>query len=186
LIADIDDILRVTKIYQPAEGLKNSFALPYVPWMNMPAVLSKWQDEVQGLHIHYLTTTPIKVTPFYESFIYANYPLGSFDIRYALDCCYCASFFVDVCRPQSFELDHRRPNLPGSKGQPLPSLRIVPPAQVCSPGRHLEQRHHEKLSGHVDSIPWTSAVYIAPKHERYRSFRPLPSKNFKLPVQGNI
>ncbi|KAG9114240.1 hypothetical protein FRC07_007682, partial [Ceratobasidium sp. 392] len=81
LVADIDDILRVTQIYQPAEGLKNSFARPYVPWMNMPAVFSKWQNEVQGLHVHYLTTTPIKVTQFYESFIYANYPLGSFDIR---------------------------------------------------------------------------------------------------------
>ncbi|KAF8609658.1 hypothetical protein BDV93DRAFT_518437 [Ceratobasidium sp. AG-I] len=81
LIADIDDILRVTQIYQPEEGLKNSFARPYVPWMNMPAVLAKWQNEVKGLHVHYLTTTPIKVTTFYESFIYANYPLGSFDIR---------------------------------------------------------------------------------------------------------
>ncbi|KAG8701650.1 hypothetical protein FRC08_003974 [Ceratobasidium sp. 394] len=81
LVADIDDILRVTQIYQPDEGLKNSFARPYVPWMNMPAVFAKWQKEVQGLHFHYLTTTPIKVTPFYESFIYANYPMGSFDIR---------------------------------------------------------------------------------------------------------
>ncbi|KAG8744881.1 hypothetical protein FRC10_009251 [Ceratobasidium sp. 414] len=84
LVADIDDILRFTQIYQPDEGLKNSFARPYVPWMNMPAVFTRWQNEVQGLHIHYLTTTPIKVTPFYESFIYANYPLGSFDIRYVL------------------------------------------------------------------------------------------------------
>jgi len=33
------------------------------------------------MHLHYLTTTPIKVTQFYESFIYADYPLGSFDIR---------------------------------------------------------------------------------------------------------
>ncbi|KAB5592351.1 hypothetical protein CTheo_4175 [Ceratobasidium theobromae] len=81
LIADIDDTLRVTKIYQPEEGLANSFARPYVPWMNMPAVLANWQQKVQGLHFHYLTTTPIKVTPTYESFIYANYPLGSFDIR---------------------------------------------------------------------------------------------------------
>jgi len=81
LVADIDDVLRFTQIYQPDEGLKNSFARPYVPWMNMPAVFSRWQDEVQGLHIHYLTTTPIKVTPFYEAFTYANYPLGSFDIR---------------------------------------------------------------------------------------------------------
>ncbi|KAF8761701.1 hypothetical protein RHS01_00636 [Rhizoctonia solani] len=81
LVADIDDILRVTRIYQPADGLRNSFALPYVPWMNMPDVLKSWEQRVQGLHFHYLTTTPIKVTQFYESFIYANYPLGSFDIR---------------------------------------------------------------------------------------------------------
>lgn len=81
LVADIDDILRVTQIYQPAEGLKNSFARPYVPWANMPTVLANWQQKIPGLHFHYLTTTPIKVTPSYESFIYANYPLGSFDIR---------------------------------------------------------------------------------------------------------
>ncbi|CAE7128496.1 unnamed protein product [Rhizoctonia solani] len=81
LVADIDDILRVTRIYQPADGLRNSFALPYVPWMNMPEILKGWEQKVQGIHFHYLTTTPIKVTQFYESFIYANYPLGSFDIR---------------------------------------------------------------------------------------------------------
>ncbi|CAE6481524.1 unnamed protein product [Rhizoctonia solani] len=81
LVADIDDILRVTRIYQPADGLRNSFALPYVPWMNMPEVLKSWEQRIQGLHFHYLTTTPIKVTQFYESFMYANYPLGSFDIR---------------------------------------------------------------------------------------------------------
>ncbi|CAE6462147.1 hypothetical protein ACGC1H_001710 [Rhizoctonia solani] len=81
LVADIDDILRVTRIYQPADGLKNSFALPYVPWMNMPQVLKGWEQRIQGLHFHYLTTTPIKVTQFYESFTYANYPLGSYDIR---------------------------------------------------------------------------------------------------------
>lgn len=80
-MADIDDILRVTKIYEPETGLNNSFAQPYVPWMNMPEVFKAWQARVATLHVHYLTTTPIKVTPFYESFIYADYPLGSFDIR---------------------------------------------------------------------------------------------------------
>ncbi|KAK3060240.1 hypothetical protein LTS18_008997, partial [Coniosporium uncinatum] len=34
IISDIDDILRVTKIYEPKEGLLNSFARPFVPWMN--------------------------------------------------------------------------------------------------------------------------------------------------------
>lgn len=39
IISDIDDILRVTKIYQPKEGLLNSFARPFTPWMNMPVCL---------------------------------------------------------------------------------------------------------------------------------------------------
>jgi len=34
-----------------------------------------------NLHFHYLTTTPIKATRPYMSFIYGNFPLGSFDIR---------------------------------------------------------------------------------------------------------
>lgn len=37
-ISDIDDILRVTKIYDPKEGLLNSFARPFTPWMNMPDI----------------------------------------------------------------------------------------------------------------------------------------------------
>jgi len=42
VISDIDDILRVTKIYQPAEGLLNSFARPFTPWMNMPDIYANW------------------------------------------------------------------------------------------------------------------------------------------------
>ena len=32
VISDIDDILRVTKIYEPEKGLLNSFARPFRPW----------------------------------------------------------------------------------------------------------------------------------------------------------
>lgn len=32
IISDIDDILRVTKIYEPEKGLLNSFARPFRPW----------------------------------------------------------------------------------------------------------------------------------------------------------
>lgn len=35
LVADIDDILRVTKIYQPDQGLQNSFVYPFTSWMNI-------------------------------------------------------------------------------------------------------------------------------------------------------
>lgn len=76
IISDIDDILRVTKIYQPDEGLLNSFAKPFVPWMNMPEIYSIWAKTVPDLHFHYLTTTPEQGTPNYMDFIYKTYPLG--------------------------------------------------------------------------------------------------------------
>ncbi|KAG8718169.1 hypothetical protein FRC09_013065 [Ceratobasidium sp. 395] len=81
LVTDIDDILRVTKIWNPNEGLLNSFVYPFQPWMNMPDVLNRWDAVIPNLHFHYLTTTPIKLARPYMSFIYGRYPLGSFDVR---------------------------------------------------------------------------------------------------------
>ncbi|KAF8216430.1 hypothetical protein K438DRAFT_1797189 [Mycena galopus ATCC 62051] len=81
VISDIDDILRVTQIYEPAQGLLNSFAKPYTPWMNMPEIYANWSTALPDLHFHYLTTTPEQVTRNYMQFIYATYPLGSFDTR---------------------------------------------------------------------------------------------------------
>lgn len=98
IISDIDDILRVTKIYQPEEGLQNSFANNYTAWMNMPDIYQMWKNIsggsassfcrhiliylCSGVHFHYLTTTPEQVTRAYEAFTYANYPPGSFDDRF--------------------------------------------------------------------------------------------------------
>jgi hypothetical protein len=81
IISDIDDILRVTKIWQPKEGLLNTFARPFVPWMNMPTIYANWSASIPDFHFHYLTTTPEQITANYMSFIYATYPLGSFDTR---------------------------------------------------------------------------------------------------------
>ena len=81
VISDIDDILRVTKIYQPKEGLLNSFARAFTPWMNMPTVYADWSRSVPGIHFHYLTTTPEQLTRNYMEFIYKTYPEGSFDTR---------------------------------------------------------------------------------------------------------
>jgi len=33
IVSDIDDILRVTKIYEPKQGIINTFANPFVPWV---------------------------------------------------------------------------------------------------------------------------------------------------------
>lgn len=81
IISDIDDILRVTKIYEPAEGLLNSFARPFTPWMNMPDIYANWSRSIPDFHFHYLTTTPEQVTRNYMDFIYKTYPGGSFDTR---------------------------------------------------------------------------------------------------------
>ena len=81
IISDIDDILRITRIYQPADGLMNSFARPFVPWMNMPDIYANWSKSIPDLHFHYLTTTPEQITRNYMDFIYKTYPGGSFDTR---------------------------------------------------------------------------------------------------------
>ena len=81
VISDIDDILRITKIYQPEEGLLNSFARPFTPWMNMPEIYANWSKSIPNFHFHYLTTTPEQITRNYMDYIYKTYPLGSFDTR---------------------------------------------------------------------------------------------------------
>lgn len=81
VISDIDDILRVTKIYDPKEGLLNSFARPFTQWMNMPDIYRNWSASLPNMHFHYLTTTPEQITRNYMDFIYKTYPGGSFDTR---------------------------------------------------------------------------------------------------------
>jgi hypothetical protein len=81
VVNDIDDILRVTQIYLPANGILNSFAKPYVPWLNMPEIYANWSQSIPNMHFHYLTTTPEQITRNYMDFIYNYYPGGSFDTR---------------------------------------------------------------------------------------------------------
>lgn len=71
----------MTRIYQPKEGLLNTFARPFRPWMNMPEVYQNWSTSLPNLHFHYLTTTPEQGTRPYEQFIFSTYPDGSFDTR---------------------------------------------------------------------------------------------------------
>jgi len=81
-ISDVDDILRVTKIYDPKQGLLNSFAHDFTPWMNMPEIYANWSQTLpNNTHFHYLTTTPEQATRNYMDFIYKTYPGGSFDTR---------------------------------------------------------------------------------------------------------
>jgi hypothetical protein len=81
-ISDIDDILRVTKIWDPKEGIFNSFAKPFTQWEDMPSIYANWSRSLpNSTHFHYLTTTPEQATRNYMDFIYKTYPGGSFDTR---------------------------------------------------------------------------------------------------------
>jgi hypothetical protein len=81
VVSDIDDILRVTQIFLPKDGILNTFAKPFVPWLNMPNIYANWSKSIPGIHFHYLTTTPEQATRNYMDFIYKTYPMGSFDTR---------------------------------------------------------------------------------------------------------
>ncbi|RYP57209.1 hypothetical protein DL770_010719 [Monosporascus sp. CRB-9-2] len=81
IVSDIDDILRVTRIYLPNEGILNTFARPFRAWENMPEIYALWSVTIPDVHFHYLTTTPEQAARNYMEFIYKTYPLGSFDTR---------------------------------------------------------------------------------------------------------
>ena len=46
VVNDIDNILRVTRIYVPAQGLLNTFARPFTPWLNMPEIYANWSKSI--------------------------------------------------------------------------------------------------------------------------------------------
>ncbi|OJD24144.1 hypothetical protein ACJ73_04495 [Blastomyces percursus] len=81
LISDIDDVLRVSKIFSIREGLNNLFGRPFVPWKNMPEIYANWSRSLPDLHFHYLTTTPEQLTRPYVDYIFKTYPAGTFDTR---------------------------------------------------------------------------------------------------------
>ncbi|KAM0717790.1 hypothetical protein Q7P37_006122 [Cladosporium fusiforme] len=81
VVSDIDDTLRVTKIYDPKEGLLNSFARDFTPWEDMPGIYANWSRNLPDVHFAYLSTTPEQVSRAYMDFIYGNFPGGSFDTR---------------------------------------------------------------------------------------------------------
>lgn len=56
IISDIDDILRVTKIWDPKVGIENTFANAFTPWLNMPSIYANWSRSLPDFHFHYLTS----------------------------------------------------------------------------------------------------------------------------------
>jgi phosphatidate phosphatase APP1 len=81
VISDLDDVLRITTIWKPLDGLKNTFMEPYVPVPGMPKLLQQWQKQLQNPGFHYATTTPVPLAGAYTEWIYGVYPFGALDLR---------------------------------------------------------------------------------------------------------
>ncbi|TBU35404.1 hypothetical protein BD311DRAFT_707329 [Dichomitus squalens] len=81
IVSDIDDVMRITKVYVPNEGLKNSFVQPYVNVPGIPELYANWSKSLPGVAFHYDTTTPVELTRTYVDYLFSNYPLGSLEMR---------------------------------------------------------------------------------------------------------
>ena len=81
IVSDIDDVLQITKVYVPNQGLFNSFAQPYVNVPGFPELFAKWARSIPGVAFHYDTTTPVQLTRTYVDYLFGNYPMGSLEMR---------------------------------------------------------------------------------------------------------
>ncbi|KAF1992036.1 hypothetical protein K402DRAFT_300244, partial [Aulographum hederae CBS 113979] len=80
-ISDVDDILRVAKIWSPGRALLATLSRPFVPWGNMPSIYAHWRARFPTAHFNYLSITPSPLTPAYLGFLSSHYPAGSFTAR---------------------------------------------------------------------------------------------------------
>ena len=81
VVSDIDDVLRITKVYVPNQGLYNSFVQPYVNVPGVPELFAQWARNLSGAAFHYDTTTPVELTRTYVDYLFSNFPLGSLEMR---------------------------------------------------------------------------------------------------------
>jgi hypothetical protein len=162
-ISDIDDILRVTKIYDPKEGLLNSFARDFTQWMNMPDIYANWSRTLPNdTHFHYLTTTPEQATRNYMDFIYKTYPGGSFDTVSTYATPSITSYLTILPAPPKLLRRQRHPLHP--RLPPPQGLRHLPHSQIRPRCRHIKFRRHESLPTTRARLPEPSPMHIPPKH----------------------
>ncbi|KAI0658783.1 hypothetical protein C8Q70DRAFT_990325 [Cubamyces menziesii] len=81
VVSDIDDVMRITKVYVPNEGLNNSFVQPYVNVPGIPELYEHWNETLPGVAFHYDTTTPVELTRTYVDYLFSNFPVGSLEMR---------------------------------------------------------------------------------------------------------
>lgn len=180
VVSDIDDILRITKIYEPEQGLLNSFARAFTPWENMPSIYANWSTSLPNMHFHYLTTTPEQITRNYMQFIYSTYPGGSFDTR--------PLNFSDVSATLSI-----RKFLLEKIFQTFPERKFILIADTSNsdvmvraserkiiPKDWVLTNVTERLPPHGHGVSRPSPVHLPPQHQRHRLGRQIPLRHIRL------
>lgn len=81
IVSDIDDVLRITRVYVPNQGLFNSFVQPYFNVPGVPELFNTWSKSLSGIAFHYDTTTPVELTRTYVDYLFNNFPVGSLEMR---------------------------------------------------------------------------------------------------------
>ncbi|THH28199.1 hypothetical protein EUX98_g5977 [Antrodiella citrinella] len=69
VVSDIDDVLRITKVYVPNQGLFNSFVQPYVNVPGFHELFAKWASSLPCVAFHYDTTAPVELTRTYVEYL---------------------------------------------------------------------------------------------------------------------
>lgn len=80
-ISDIDDVLRVAKMWRTGDTIFETVANVMRPWLNMPDVFQGWARRWPSAHFHYVSTTLEQNTPRYLEMLMRWYPRGSVSTR---------------------------------------------------------------------------------------------------------
>ena len=65
IVSDVDDILKVSEIWNFKQALLKIFTQPFEPWLDMPTVYADWHRSVQSAHFHYTSDAPEMTDSFY-------------------------------------------------------------------------------------------------------------------------
>ncbi|KAJ9635104.1 hypothetical protein H2199_008590 [Coniosporium tulheliwenetii] len=88
IISDIDDTLRVTRIWDPPQALMNAIGHPFVPWTvpgsggSMPETYKYWRNRWTDAHFHYLSICVPQNIVFSWAGLRKWYPAGTFETRW--------------------------------------------------------------------------------------------------------
>ena len=79
VISDIDDTIKISKVLDKKELIRNTFTKSYVATFGFPAYYQQLQQ--QGAYFHYVSSSPWQLYPSLQPFMQTHYPKGTVSLR---------------------------------------------------------------------------------------------------------